>query len=60
MSRPTSGIVLMVAAAAIALASGQIPPLAHSYHDLWHLPVSLGIGDFVFERNRCISGSMTG
>ncbi|MBS7702926.1 Na+/H+ antiporter NhaA [Chelatococcus asaccharovorans] len=45
----TSGVVLMVAAA-IALAWAN-SPLAHSYHALWHLPVTLGLGDYVFERS---------
>ncbi|MFC0217350.1 Na+/H+ antiporter NhaA [Pseudochelatococcus lubricantis] len=44
-----SGIVLLVAAAfALAWASS---PWAHSYHDLWHTPVSIGIGDLVFSRS---------
>jgi NhaA family Na+:H+ antiporter len=44
-----SGIVLL-AAAAIALIWAN-SAFAHSYHDLWHLPLSIGIGDFVFSQS---------
>lgn len=44
-----SGIVLL-AAAAIALIWAN-SPLAHSYHALWHLPVSIGIGSSVFSES---------
>lgn len=44
-----SGIVLL-AAAAIALIWAN-SPLAHSYHALWHLPVSVGIGSLTFSQS---------
>jgi len=43
-----SGIVLLVAAAAALLWANS--PLAHSYHDVWHLQVPLRFGAFGFER----------
>lgn len=42
------GIVLM-AAAAIALIWANSPQ-AHSYHALWHLPLSLGLGSFAISK----------
>lgn len=45
----TSGIVLLVAAAAALIWANS--PLSHSYHALWHLPVSIGIGDFVLSQS---------
>jgi len=44
-----SGVVLLVAAAAALLWANS--PFAHSYHDLWNLPVPLRLGDFVFVRS---------
>jgi len=44
-----SGLVLLVAAA-IALAWAN-SPYAHSYHSIWHLPVSIGLGDLVFSQS---------
>lgn len=44
----TSGIVLLCAAI-IALAWAN-SPWAHAYHALWHLPASVGIGDWQFSR----------
>lgn len=43
-----SGIALMIATA-LAL-SWANSPWAHSYHDLWHLPVGLGLGEWSFVR----------
>lgn len=45
----TSGVVLMLAAALALIWANS--PLAHSYHDLWHLPIKLGFGAFEFERS---------
>ena len=44
-----SGIVLLVAAA-VALIWGN-SPFAHSYHALWHLPVSRGIGGLTLSQS---------
>ena len=44
-----SGIVLLVAAAAALLWANS--PFAHSYHDLWNLPITLRLGEFVFVRS---------
>ncbi|WP_035964429.1 Na+/H+ antiporter NhaA [Bradyrhizobium sp. YR681] len=44
-----SGVVLLAAAAAALLWANS--PFAHSYHDVWNLPVPLGIGEFVFARS---------
>jgi NhaA family Na+:H+ antiporter len=44
-----SGIVLLLAAA-VALAWAN-SPFAESYHHLWHLPLSIGIGEQVFSRS---------
>jgi len=44
-----SGIVLL-AAAAVALTWAN-SPLALHYHALWHTPLSIGLGDFVFSRS---------
>jgi NhaA family Na+:H+ antiporter len=43
-----SGIVLL-AAAAVALIWAN-SPYAHGYHDLWEMPLSFGVGPFVFAR----------
>jgi NhaA family Na+:H+ antiporter len=43
-----SGIVLL-AAAAVALIWAN-SPIAHSYHELWALPLTLGAGEFVFAK----------
>ncbi len=43
------GIALLMAAAlALILANS---PFAESYHALWHVPVTIGIGDLVFSRS---------
>ena len=44
-----SGIVLVIAAV-IALAWAN-SPYAASYEALWHTPLSIGLGDFVFSRS---------
>jgi NhaA family Na+:H+ antiporter len=44
-----SGIVLLVAAA-VALLWANLP-VAHSYHDVWNLPVTLRFGEFLFVRS---------
>jgi NhaA family Na+:H+ antiporter len=43
-----SGIVLLVAAAAALLWANS--PFAHSYHDVWNLPMPLRLDGFAFER----------
>jgi NhaA family Na+:H+ antiporter len=43
-----SGIVLLTAAAAAMVWANSA--FAPSYHALWHLPVSIGIGSFVFSQ----------
>jgi len=44
-----SGVVLLVAAAAALLWVNS--PFAHSYHEVWNLPISLRLGEFVFVRS---------
>ena len=44
-----SGIAMLVAAAAALLWVNS--PFAHSYHELWHLPIPLRLGAFGFERS---------
>lgn len=44
-----SGIVLLIAAAAALIWANS--PAADSYHALWHLPVSIGIGSYVFSQS---------
>lgn len=44
-----SGVVLCVAAVAALLWVNS--PFAHSYHDVWNLPITLRLGDFVFVRS---------
>ncbi|MDN3278313.1 Na+/H+ antiporter NhaA [Frankia sp. RB7] len=43
-----SGVVLLTAAAAALLWANS--PFAHSYHDVWNLPISLRLGELVFVR----------
>lgn len=43
-----SGIVLLIAAATALIWANS--PLAQSYHALWHSPLSLGIGGYVFSQ----------
>lgn len=43
------GIVLLVAAAVALIWANS--PLARSYHDLWHLPLSIGLGTFVYAQS---------
>lgn len=42
------GVVLLLAAAVALIWANS--PWAGSYHDLWHLPVRLGLGDLTFEQ----------
>ena len=51
-----SGAVLLVAAAAALIWANS--PFAHSYHAFWNLPITIGLGEYVFP-GRCISGSTT-
>jgi NhaA family Na+:H+ antiporter len=44
-----SGIVLIVAALAALLWANS--PWAHSYHDFWHAPVTLGVGPWVSSQS---------
>jgi Na+:H+ antiporter, NhaA family len=44
-----SGIVLLVAAAAALLWANS--PQAASYDHLWHLPLTIGVGDFVLSQS---------
>lgn len=44
-----SGIVLLIAAAVALIWANS--SFADSYHALWHLPVSLGIGSFTFSQS---------
>jgi len=44
----SSGIVLLIAAALALLWANS--PLAPGYHALWHAPLSIGLGDFVFSQ----------
>lgn len=43
-----SGIVLLMAAAIALIWANS--PLADSYHALWHTPLLIGLGDFVFSQ----------
>jgi NhaA family Na+:H+ antiporter len=44
-----SGVVLLVAAAAALLWANS--PFAHSYHDVWNLPIPLRLGEFIFVKS---------
>jgi NhaA family Na+:H+ antiporter len=44
-----SGAVLLVAAAAALIWANS--PFAHSYHVFWHLPVTIGFGEYVFSKS---------
>jgi NhaA family Na+:H+ antiporter len=44
-----SGVVLLIAAALALLWANS--PIAHSYHALWNLAFSIGVGEFVFCRS---------
>jgi NhaA family Na+:H+ antiporter len=44
-----SGVVLLIAAALALLWANSA--FAHSYHALWHLPFSIGLGEFVFSKS---------
>jgi NhaA family Na+:H+ antiporter len=43
-----SGVVLLTAAAVALLWANS--PFAHSYHDVWNLPIPLRLGELVFVR----------
>ncbi len=43
-----SGIVLLLAAVVALVWANS--PLAESYHHLWHVPFSIGLGEFVFSQ----------
>ncbi|MET4069025.1 NhaA family Na+:H+ antiporter [Bradyrhizobium sp. S3.2.6] len=43
-----SGVVLLIAAVAALLWANS--PFAHSYHDVWNLPISLRLGELGFVR----------
>jgi NhaA family Na+:H+ antiporter len=44
-----SGIVLLVAAAVALIWANSA--FAQSYHDLWHLPLTIGLGTFVYAQS---------
>jgi NhaA family Na+:H+ antiporter len=44
----SGGVLLIAAAAALIWANS---PFAHGYYALWHLPLSIGLGEFVFSRS---------
>jgi Na+:H+ antiporter, NhaA family len=44
------GGVVLLSATAIALIWAN-SPFAHSYHDLWHLSLSVGLGELAFSRS---------
>jgi NhaA family Na+:H+ antiporter len=44
-----SGVVLLIAAAVALLWANS--PFADSYHALWHLPLSIGLGEFVISKS---------
>ena len=44
-----SGVVLLIAAAVALIWANS--PFANSYHALWHLPLSIGLGEFVFSKS---------
>ncbi|CAJ0723213.1 Na+/H+ antiporter NhaA [Ralstonia pickettii] len=44
-----SGIVLLIAAAVALIWANS--SFAHSYHALWHTPLSIGFGNFVFAQS---------
>ncbi|GAD22075.1 hypothetical protein AVS7_01835 [Acidovorax sp. MR-S7] len=43
-----SGIVLLIAAAIALIWANS--PLAPSYHALWHTPLSIGLGNWIFSQ----------
>jgi NhaA family Na+:H+ antiporter len=43
------GAVLLIAAAGALIWANS--PFAHGYHALWHLPLSIGLGEFVFSKS---------
>src|SRR5262245_34561029 len=43
------GAVLLIAAAGALVWANS--PFAHGYHALWHRPLSIGLGEFVFSKS---------
>jgi NhaA family Na+:H+ antiporter len=43
------GVVLLIAAAVALIWANS--PFAHGYQALWHLPLSIGLGEFVFSKS---------
>lgn len=46
----TSGGLLLLAAAAVALVWAN-SPWSHSYHELWHTPITLGVNGWTFRQD---------
>ncbi|YBW40212.1 Na+/H+ antiporter NhaA [Nitrobacter sp. TKz-YC01] len=44
-----SGIALLIAAMLALIWANS--SFAHSYHDLWHTPITIGVGEFSFSRS---------
>lgn len=44
-----SGVVLLIAAALALIWANS--PFADSYHSFWHLPLTVGLGEFVFSKS---------
>ncbi len=44
-----SGVALLIAAALALIWANS--SFAHSYHDLWHTPITIGVGEFSFSRS---------
>jgi len=45
----TGGIVLLIATVVALIWANS--PFAHGYQGLWHLPLSIGLGEFVFSKS---------
>ena len=44
-----SGVVLLFAAAAALIWANS--PFAHGYHAFWNLPITIGLGEYVFSKS---------
>lgn len=44
----SGGVLLVAAALALACANS---PLAHDYHAFWNLPLTIGVGEFLFSKS---------
>lgn len=44
-----SGVALLIAATVALIWANS--SFAHSYHDLWHMPITIGVGEFSFSRS---------